>query len=214
MFIVLNELKNAGDDRMANFNSLKSIITDDTIRINEKNQPRRTAQNVANFIFCTNNTYPVKIEIGDRRYIVLQCDGKYKGNFQYFEQLMTSCTTEFYDNLLTYFMKYDISTFNVRNIPMTEAKEDLIEASRTPIDEWICKHYDELCLGIQCSEALISKPTELKDRAFQLQIKDKCDKTRITRDGKREWFYLLKDECKTIYKQTINDDEVPTDALN
>ena len=31
MLIVLNELKNFGDDRMVNFNSLKSIITDDTI---------------------------------------------------------------------------------------------------------------------------------------------------------------------------------------
>ena len=37
MLIVLNELKNCGDERMANFNALKSIITDKTIRINEKN---------------------------------------------------------------------------------------------------------------------------------------------------------------------------------
>ena len=62
MLIVLNEVKNCGDDRLANFNALKSIITDNSIRINEKNQPRRTAENVANFIFCTNNPYPVKIE--------------------------------------------------------------------------------------------------------------------------------------------------------
>lgn len=212
MFIVLNELKNVGDDRMANFNALKSIITDDTIRINEKNQPRRTAQNVANFMFCTNNSYPVKIEVGDRRYVVLSVNGKYKGNFKYFEQLMNSCTTEFYDNLLTYFMKYDLSTFNVRLIPTTEAKEDLIEVSCSPIDEWICKHYDELCIGIQCSDALMSKPSELKDKTFQMQIKDKCDKKRITRDGKREWFYVLKDECKTVYKQTIeNNDDVEID---
>ncbi|KAH7831344.1 putative Poxvirus D5 protein [Monocercomonoides exilis] len=37
MLIVLNELKNVGDDRTANFDALKSIITDSTIRINEKN---------------------------------------------------------------------------------------------------------------------------------------------------------------------------------
>ena len=39
--IILNEVKNGGDDRMAYFNAPKSIITDKTIRINEKNQPRR-----------------------------------------------------------------------------------------------------------------------------------------------------------------------------
>lgn len=63
--MVLNEVKNC---RLANFEALKSIITDDTVRIKEKNQPRRTAENVAHFIFCTNNSFPVKIEIGDRRY--------------------------------------------------------------------------------------------------------------------------------------------------
>ncbi|KAH7825004.1 putative Poxvirus D5 protein [Monocercomonoides exilis] len=72
IFIVHNELKNVGDDRTANFDALKRIIADSTIRINEKNQPRRTAENVVNFIFVTNHTYPEKIEIGDRRYVV--CD--------------------------------------------------------------------------------------------------------------------------------------------
>ena len=64
-------MKNNGEDRMVNFNSLKSKITDNTIRINEKFMPRHTAQNVANFIFCTNNAFPIKIEAGDRRYVIL-----------------------------------------------------------------------------------------------------------------------------------------------
>ena len=213
ILIVLNELKNVGDDRLANFNALKSIITDDTIRINEKNQPRRTAENVANFIFCTNNPYPVKIEKGDRRYVVLQVNGKLKGQFDYFEQLMNSCTKEFYDNLLTYFIKYDLNGFNVRNIPMTEAKEDLIEASSSPLDIWINDHYDELIEGIQCSDALISKPSDMKDKTFQLQIKDKCNRKQRRVDGKREWFYVLKDECKGIYKQTVHVDDEAEDFV-
>lgn len=219
MLVILNELRNFGEDRMVNFNSLKSIITDDTIRINEKNQPRRTAENVANFIFVSNNSYPVKIELGDRRYVVLQCNGKYKGQFEFFKQLVNSFTKEFYDNLLTYFMKYDLSSFNVRNIPMTEAKEDLIEASRNPLDVWICEHYDELCAGMLCVDALMTKPVEMKERAFQLQIKDKCDRRQKQADCVRKWFYVLKEECKSIYKQAnntclndeyIEDDEIPT----
>ncbi|KAH0803548.1 Poxvirus D5 protein [Histomonas meleagridis] len=87
MLIVLNELKNVGDDRLANFNSLKSIITDKLIRINEKNQSRRTSENVANFVFVTNNSFPVKIEAGDRRYVVLMCNGKYKNDLEYFSNL-------------------------------------------------------------------------------------------------------------------------------
>ena len=78
MLLVFNKLKNVGEDRLANFDTLKLIITDKTIRINEKNQPRRTSENVANIIFITNNSYPVKIESGDRRYVVLACNGNYK----------------------------------------------------------------------------------------------------------------------------------------
>ena len=64
MLIIFNELKNCDDDRMSNFNALKAIITDDTIRVNEKLQSRRTAQNLASFIFVSNNAFPVKIEKG------------------------------------------------------------------------------------------------------------------------------------------------------
>ena len=82
--------KNVGDDRLANFNTLKSILTDNSIRINEKNQPRRDAENVGNFVFVTNNAFPVKLEVGDRRYVVLRCNGKYKGKTEFFKQLCDS----------------------------------------------------------------------------------------------------------------------------
>ena len=207
MLLVLNEMKNNGEDRMVNFNSLKSKITDNTIRINEKFQPRHTAENVANFIFCTNNSFPVKIEAGDRRYVVLQVSGKYKGQFNYFNSLMESCTKDFYDNLLSFFMKYDLSTFNVRDIPMTEAKQDIINASKSPIEQFICDHYNDLVKGMNCSDALMCKPADMKDKNFQLTIKDKCDRKRITVEGKRVWHYILKDECKGLYKQTENFEE-------
>lgn len=207
MLIVLNEVKNCGDDRLANFNALKSIITDTSIRINEKNQPRRTAENVANFIFCTNNAYPVKIETGDRRYVVLRVNGKHKNDFDYWKRLTSSFTPEFYENLFTYFMNYDLSDFNVRDIPMTEAKQDLIDASQSPLDVWICQHYDELCKGIVCSEALTSRPSEMKERSFQNQIRDKCIHRRITLNGSRVYAYILKEECKSIYHQTVSEDE-------
>ena len=208
MLLVLNEMKNNGGDRMVNFTPLKSIITDNTIRINEKFQPRHTAENVSNFIFCTNNSFPVKIEAEDRRYVVLQVSGKYKGQFNYFKSLMDSCTTDFYDNLLTFFMKYDLSTYNIRDIPMTEAKQDIINASKSLIEQFICDHYDELVKGMICSDELVCKLSDMKDKNFQLIIKDKCDRKRITIDGKRKWHYIIKDECKGLYKQTeFNDEE-------
>ena len=205
MLLVLNELKNVGEDRLANFDTLKSIITDKTIRINEKNQPRRTSENVANLIFVTNNSYPVKIESGDRRYVVLLCNGKYKNNNDYWTNMYNSFTPEFYSHLLTYFINRDITEFNPRVIPMTEAKQDLIEASRNPVEQFICDHYNELCKGMLCSDAIMLRG-DIKERTFTLHLKDKCDKKRETK-GDRKWYYILKDEYKSIYHQTEREDD-------
>jgi hypothetical protein len=62
---------------------------------------------------------------------------------------------------------------------MTDAKQDLIEASRLAINIWICDHYEELKKGIQCSDALRLKPDDMKNKNFQLSIKDKCDLKQI-----------------------------------
>ena len=200
MLIVLNELKNCGDERGANFNSLKSIITENDIRINEKNQPRRDGDNVANFIFVTNNAYPVKIESGDRRYLVLKVSGKYKGNYDYFTKLISIRESEeFYSNLLTYFNNKDLHDFLPARIPMTDAKEDIIRASLSVIEDWICRHYDELIEGMPCSEARLHKPNEIKQSSFYLMINEKCEHTRKTVNKKQIYVYKLKQECIPLY---------------
>ncbi|KAA6382750.1 MAG: hypothetical protein EZS28_021725 [Streblomastix strix] len=67
--------------------ALKSIITDDSIRINEKNQPRRTSENVMNLIMVTNNDFPIKIEANDRRYVVCRCKAVHRDDVEYFTSL-------------------------------------------------------------------------------------------------------------------------------
>ena len=104
-------------------------------------------------------------------------------------------------------MMYDLSTFNVREIPMTEAKQNIINASKSPIDQFICDHYNELVIGMVCSDALTCKPSEMKDKNFQLSIKDKCDRKKKGPKGSQKWCYILKEECKSLYRQTENIDE-------
>ena len=72
----------------------------------------------------------------------------------------------------------------------------------TPIDLWICQHYNELCDGISCSLAANMKPNDVKTRVFQLQLKDKCERIRVQIKHERYYAYRLKDEYKTLYKQT------------
>ena len=189
MLIILNELKNCGDERGANFNSLKSIITENDIRINEKNQPRRDGDNVANFIFVTNNAYPVKIETGDRRYLVLKVNGKYKGDVGYFQMLHNlRKNPDFYPNLLTYFATKDIQNFLPSKIPMTPAKQDIIR-------------YEDLKEGMPCADARRLRPCDIRENSFNLMINEKCDHTRRSENGKQIYIYRLKQECLPLYEQ-------------
>lgn len=208
MLIILNELKNAGQDRNDNFDALKSIITDSTIRINEKNQPRRTAENVANFIFCTNNAYPIKIESSDRRYIVTECSDKYRGNFNYFKILCSSFTPQFYSHLLTYFMNQDLSTFEVRSIPMTESKQDLINASRSSVELFICSSIKKFVKGYECDLAYNSYQKYCSDKKlyvysekiFGINVKQYCTRKQIQSNKKRHYYYFLKPQCESLLK--------------
>lgn len=78
--IVCNELSSAETNKYLNSDSLKSVITEKTITIEEKNLSPRIAENVCNLILVSNNEIPVKLEYGDRRYVVSRSSSKYKGN--------------------------------------------------------------------------------------------------------------------------------------
>ena len=194
MFIVLNELKNSGEDRMCNFDALKSIITDSTIRINEKSQPRRTAENNSNCIFLTNNSYPLKITSDDRRYVVSRCSPTYCKNYTFFKSLVEkSQTKEFKDNLLTFFMKRDLKDFIVNEIPNSESRMELIDASKSSTELFVDEYREQLKAGIECESLKIYCPQDIKLKNFQLRIKDFCSRKQKRIEGERKWYYVLND---------------------
>ncbi|KAA6355051.1 MAG: hypothetical protein EZS28_049422, partial [Streblomastix strix] len=69
MLAVLTEMMNYNDSKKSVATVMKSIISDLTIRINEKNTPRRTAENVMNIIYVTNADMPVQLDTDDRRHL-------------------------------------------------------------------------------------------------------------------------------------------------
>lgn len=140
--LILNELQSVDMNKFLNSDALKSVITDKVININQKNEPMRVTENVANFIMVSNNSIPVKIDSSDRRYMVTKTSDKYKGNFDYFEKLNTSFTPEFYENLFTFFMTMNIKDYNLRRIPNSEAKETIKEASMSSYEIFARDNYE------------------------------------------------------------------------
>ena len=140
--LVLNELQSIDANKYLNSDALKSIITDYKININQKNEPERLAENVANFIMVSNNNIPIKIENSDRRYLVTTTSDDHLKDYKYFDNLFAQFNEQFYENLFTFFMTLDISNTNLRRIPETEAKDTIVEASMSSYELFVRENYE------------------------------------------------------------------------
>ncbi|KAA6380709.1 MAG: hypothetical protein EZS28_023765 [Streblomastix strix] len=206
MLAIANEMKNFGESRMSNMDALKSIITESSFEINEKYVPKHEVENVVNIMIVTNNIYPLKIENSDRRYVVCECSPVHRGDLAYFTTLCNSFDDDFYNNLFTFFMTRDISQFNPRNIPMTQAKKDIIKASISPVDDVIISHFKSFRDGVTCNIVEGWKPQDMKLKNYQLAIKNICARTQKQTDGVRKFIYKLKDEMISIYESMLDEE--------
>jgi phage/plasmid-associated DNA primase len=208
VLVVLNEARNAGEERFANFDKLKAYVVAPFIDISEKYVVKHKAENVLNIIFTTNNDYPIKIEKGDRRYYVLMVSGKYKHDKQNFNDYWKECSgAEFFGNLMTYYQQLDTTFNDVRDPPTTEEKEAIIDASRSPIDQFIADNFQLFLDGWKCDEARMAKPYEIKDRTFNLAISNKCSRKQRRIGSSKPYYYELKPEWIVYYRP--KEDEAP-----
>lgn len=220
ILIVLNEVRSPKGSYIQNMDCLKSIITDPTFIIGEKFEPRREIENVSNLVFISNHSKPLIISPNDRRFLVLNVNGKYAKSS--FLKDFHHKTEDFYNNLLTFFINRDIKDYDPDDIPMTQAKKDIIEACRSKVEDWIVEHYNELAVGITL-DVIISlynndHPSEntfeyrgktirgniVDWKKFQLDLKDKCINGgrygQKNKNGKVVYVYKLKNEYLNTYK--------------
>ena len=184
--LICNELLSVENSKKDISTKLKSPITDKTVRINEKYIPRYTTDNVANFIFVTNELIPFIIKMRNRRFCVLQLNEEFIQDKEYFTKLATEINTPgFYEHLFTYFMRdVDMSGFDPKNPPMTEAKKDIQDASKNPIETFVEEHYDLMLNEVTIRELFDSNiitsneqyntsknPISMKERTFGVHIK-------------------------------------------
>ena len=213
--VICNEMSSAETNKYLNSDALKSVITENQIDVNQKCMPVRTIQNVCNLILLSNHSVPVKIESGDRRYVVSETSDRYKGNFGYFEKLCGSFNDAFYENLYTYFMRRDISKFNPRIMPDSEAKDDIINASKSSYELFIQDKIHRFIEGFDCSVSFGEYKIWAKDNGFMscnvktygLNIKQFCDRKRISTEQGRIWVYQLKESMKNNFEIVNDDDE-------
>lgn len=125
LMVVLNEVKAV--DGFADSDTLKNLITEPRLSMEQKGVDVTTVTNCGRYIFLSNNDTPVKIEQTDRRFVVFEASSKYRNDMRFFGAVYTAFDTPsvvraFYQEL----MDRDISTWNsIADRPITEAAKDM-----------------------------------------------------------------------------------------
>ena len=136
-FINLDELSDMnGDNFRSKFDIIKNLTTENTLNIEIKNGPQFTHPNYMNILMCTNHLHTIKIEKSDARYFVLECNPLRKGDTEYFNQLETCFTQECANHFARYLVDYK-TIVNIRHIPMTKLKQDMIESQKDSVEQFI-----------------------------------------------------------------------------
>ena len=141
--VVVNEVNNVDNSIWYNGDALKSLITEDSVIIEKKGIDPMTYDNCINFIFVSNNERPINLDNEDRRYAVFEPNPIHgKNDFEYWSEEFYGLKDDqqFLADLYNWCLKQDISKFNPRNIPMTEAKMELIAQNRPRHEEFIIEH--------------------------------------------------------------------------
>ena len=111
LLCVLNEAK--GKDTFELNDIIKDAITGKTIQMEKKGVDSIQVKDYLNYIITTNNLNSVKLEEGDRRFMIFATSSELKGNVEYFDNLLDVLNDDvimrkFYEEL----MERNLSKFN------------------------------------------------------------------------------------------------------
>ncbi|CAB4419565.1 unnamed protein product [Rhizophagus irregularis] len=181
-------------------------------------------------MILSNHAMPIRIEMGDERYVALNVSAKYKGNREYFGSLIKVLENpDTAGSFMSYLLSRDLTGFNPRTIPDTRMKQELIEAS-IPNPQRFLQYYLEIMWPDNCDTLEISctnfystyqnwcsekgENKTLSDNKFGMEIKQLAPKTRPRRSGTREYCYILdkakiaKNFSKVIQSTQVGQEEV------
>ena len=124
----------AGDKKHAS--TLKSIVTEPELMIEGKGIDSETSNNCLHIIMASNEYWVVPAGYKERRFCVLDVSAKHIQDTNYFGHIADDLKDGGYGHLLYFLLNYDITGFDVRKLPATDALQDQKLASMDAMHDW------------------------------------------------------------------------------
>lgn len=136
LLIVLNETESK--QTFQNNQKIKDMITNTIMNIESKGIKAYEKNSFIRLLFHTNTEIPLKIEIGDRRFMVSQTSTKRKGDGQYWKEFYAWMNKpENIKAVYTYLMKVKITLDFENDRPKTDAYYDIQESCLPSEIKWL-----------------------------------------------------------------------------
>ena len=140
-FIYGDEI-NANDSHI-NADYLKGLITEECTWVNEKFIPAYKMRNCVNYGFSSNHSDALFLEKGDRRFFIHEVLAQPLDDHFYHKVFDPWLKGAGPAHLMEYLLHVNTADFHpFAKAPMTQAKEEMIEASRSEIGRWVASILD------------------------------------------------------------------------
>lgn len=115
---------------------LKMLITEDTIPIEAKGYDVESAPNFVHLIMASNDPHVIRATGDERRYFVLDVGEGKKQDASFFGDMGRQMENGGYEALLYHLQSIDLSNFQVRSVPHTDALQEQKLLSMSYDEEW------------------------------------------------------------------------------
>ena len=157
---------------------LKTLITEERLVIEAKGVDVEVVPNYIHLIMCSNDLHVIPAGGDERRFFVLEVSTGRQGDKDYFAAIAEQMENGGYEALLHYLRSYDLSNFEVRDVPTTEALREQKLLSLSPDEDW---WYQKLLCG-QLTMESAEWPKEVMNRVL---VDDYVEHTRRHNAPKR-----------------------------
>jgi len=157
-------LKPKKDD--AHESILKAMTTERYVNVECKGVDVRQRPNLLHLILSSNAPWIVNASGDERRYFFLHVGNGRLQDHAYFEAMEAEMLAGGYGALLKVLLDMDLSGFNVRRAPKTDALREQMEFSLDPEDEWLLTLLLDGQLPNNVSRSVEGKPQAIPHRAW------------------------------------------------
>lgn len=134
VFLYADEAFFAGD--RAHEGSLKTLITENVLMVEPKGVDAELATNYLHIMMSSNQDWVVPAGFDERRFFVLDVGEQHKQDTSYFGTIRDGLANGGRESLLHYLLTLDLSDFNVRDVPQTEALQSQKIYSMSLEESW------------------------------------------------------------------------------